>query len=144
LGAPKRGRAELERIGSRTRRRLVSAALAAAAVAVPAAAGAAVKLPAPGVIRVTDLPARVSAGERVVLREVLPLAVHHGSIRLQRRLSSRSWRQVASAAVNPRVFWLYWRVPRSWAGSSVTLRFVLRSRAKRLAVSPRYAIAVGP
>jgi len=114
----------------------------AAALAVAAPAQAGVVLPSPGVMNVSGLPSQVRAGHTFTLREVMPLAVWYGHVRLQRLLPSGAWRTLASAAIRPRVFWLHWWVPRHLGGARLTVRFLLESRAQLLAVSPTYAIAV--
>jgi hypothetical protein len=126
-------------------RRSVVVIAGCALLAGASGAGAAVRIPAPGVMRVTNLPSQVPAGHTFTLREVLPFAVHFGSIHLQRQMPSGVWHQVASASVAPRVFWLHWRVPADWAGSTLTVRFVLKSHAEILALSPGYQLTVaGP
>jgi hypothetical protein len=127
-------------------RRAAAAILAAIAAASglvgTATAGASVVFPTPGVMQVDQLPASVRAGHTFTLREVMPLAVWFGRARFQRQTAAGGWRTLATAAIRPRVFWLHWWVPARLAGSQITVRFVVVSRAQILAVSPAYTLNV--
>jgi len=92
-------------------------------------------------MQVNDLPTQLRAGHTFTLREVLPLAVWFGHVRLEQQTAA-GWRTIARAAVRPRVFWLHLWVPPRWGGTQMTVRFVLMSRSQTLAVSPDYAISV--
>jgi hypothetical protein len=121
----------------------VLAVVAALVLAIAGAARANVAFPSPGAMTVAGLPAQLRAGHTFTLREVMPLAVWHGRIGLQRQLPSGVWRTLATAPISPRVFWLHWFVPARWAGSQISVRFVLASRSQLLARSPVYTVSVG-
>jgi hypothetical protein len=127
------------------RRRLERCALGAAALvalSVAPAADAGVVFPSPGAMVLQGLPARVRAGHTWTLREVLPLAIFGGRVRLQQQSSVGAWQTVTSAAVRPRVVWLHWKVPASLGGSQIAVRFVLASGGQTLAVSATYPLTV--
>jgi hypothetical protein len=88
------------------------------------------------------LPPQVRAGHTWTLREVMPLAIFDGRVRLQRQSSAGVWQTVTSAAVRPRVVWLHWQVPASLGGSQIAVRFVLESGGQTLAVSATYPLTV--
>ena len=119
-----------------------AALLVAACIALPVSAQARVVFPSPGVMDISGLPSQVHAGKVMLVRDVTPLAIFSGEVRLQRHAPDGSWQTVASAPVRPRVFWLRWKVPSADAGSSVEARFVLVARDTTLAVSPSYTFAV--
>jgi len=118
------------------------AALAAVTLGGAASAQAQVVFPAPGAMQFSDLPSHVRAGATFTLHEVMPLAIFGGEMRFQRQSPSGAWSTIASAPPRPKVFWLHWRVPARWAGSQLTVRFVLESHGQMLAVSPTYAMSV--
>ncbi len=123
-------------------RRAGAACALVLALACAATAQAGVTLPTPGVMAVSGLPSQVPAGHTFTLREVMPLAVWSGRVRLQRLTPSGAWRTLATAPISPRVFWLHWRVSARLAGTSLTVRFVVLSSSVTLASSPSYTIAV--
>ena len=116
---------------------VVSLALGAATMA-----EASVTIPAPGVMDVKGLPVQLRAGEMFNLRELMPLAVWGGVVYLQRESSPGVWQTITSGAVRPRVFWLHWRVPARMAGSQLSVRFLLKSHAQVLALSPIYQLGI--
>ncbi len=107
-------------------------------------AQAAVAVPKPGVILVTNLPTSVRSGHTFNLRELLPFAVvPYGNVAFQERLASGGWQTLALTRVTPRVFWLHWKVPSRLRGTTIGVRFVLRSNAQQfLASSPAYVVSV--
>jgi hypothetical protein len=102
---------------------------------------AAVVFSRPGAMSVTDLPTQVRAGGTLTLREVTPLAIWNGVVLLERQTPA-GWETLTSAPVRPRVFWLHWTVPADWAGSQISVRFVLESSSQTLAVSSTYLLDV--
>ncbi len=105
---------------------------------------AAVAVPRPGVILVTNLPASVRSGHTFNLRELLPFAVvPYGNVVFQERLASGGWQTLALTRVTPRVFWLHWKVPSQLRGTTLGVRFVLRSNTQQfLASSPAYDVSI--
>jgi hypothetical protein len=105
-------------------------------------AHAAVTVPKPGVVLVTGLPTSIRSGHTFTLRELLPFAVvPYGNVAFQERLASGAWQTLALTRVTPRVFWLHWSVPPQLKGTTLSVRFVLRSNANQfLASSPAYAV----
>jgi hypothetical protein len=101
-----------------------------------------VSFPTPGAMTFARLPEVVRGGHHFTLRGVMPLAIFGGVIHLQRATPAGGWRTLASAAVRPKVFWLHWFVPGRWRGTSMSVRFVLKSAGKLLAVSSAYTISV--
>ncbi len=123
----------------------VPAAVAAVALACAVSAQAQISFPYPGGMRVKGLPSQVPAGRTLNLRELMPMAIFGGELRLQRRSASVAWQTLASGPPRPHVAWLHWSVPASWGGSQITVRLLLESGGRMLAVSPAYTIAVtGP
>jgi hypothetical protein len=128
------------------RRRRAACALAAIATAASCGGGAvaaqAVTVPKPGVILVTNLPTSVRSGHTLTLRELLPYAVvPYGNVQFQELLPTGAWQTVAQTRVTPRVFWLHWKAPSQLRGTTLSVRFVLRSNAQQLlATSPTYTI----
>ena len=117
------------------------AAVAAVTLAGAVSAQAQVVFPAPGTMQFSDLPSHVRAGATFTLHEVMPLAIFAGQMHFQRQ-SPSGWSTIASAPPRPKVFWLHWKVPASWGGSQIAVRFVLESHGLTLAVSPIYAMSV--
>jgi hypothetical protein len=131
------------------RRRRAACALAgfAAAASFGGAAldaHAAVTVPRPGIILVTNLPASIRSGHTFTLRELLPFAVvPYGNVALEERLASGAWQTLALTRVTPRVFWLHWTVPSRLRGTTLSVRLVLRSNAGQfLAASPTYPVSL--
>jgi hypothetical protein len=120
----------------------VLAAIASVALGCAASAGAQVAFPAPGAMQFGGLPAQVPAGHTFTLREELPLAIWGGELSLQRQLPSGAWQTLTVAPPRPRIVWLHWRVPAAWNGSQLTVRFLLDSGGRMLAVSPSYPMTV--
>jgi len=129
-------------------RRAACALAALASVALCAGGGvqanAAVTVPKPGVILVTGLPTNIRSGHVLTLRELLPFAVvPYGNVQFQQRLASGAWQTLTVTRVTPRVFWLHWMVPAQLKGTTLSVRFVLRSNARQfLASSPAYEVSV--
>jgi len=115
------------------RRRRAACALAVVAAAASCGvtaldAHAAVTVPRPGIITVTNLPASIRSGHTFTLREMLPFAVvPFGNVALEDRLASGAWQTLSLTRVTPRVFWLHWRVPSQFRGTTLSIRLVLRS-----------------
>ena len=107
-------------------------------------AQAAVTVPKPGVILVTNLPTSIRSGHTFTVRELLPFAVvPYGNVAFQERLPSGAWQTLALMRVTPRVFWLHWKVPSQLRGTTLSVRFVLRSNVQQsLASSPTYTVSV--
>jgi hypothetical protein len=107
-------------------------------------AKAAVTVPKPGVILVTNLPTSIRSGHTFTVRELLPFAVvPYGNVQFQERLASGAWQTLALTRVTPRVFWLHWKVPSQLRGTTLSVRFVLRSNVQQsLASSPTYTVSV--
>jgi hypothetical protein len=131
------------------RRRRAACAIAAFAVAGLCGGGvlaaqAAVTVPKPGVILVTNPPRSIRVGHTFTLREELPFAVvPYGKVQFQERLASGAWQTLALTHVTPRVFWLHWKVPSRLKGTTLSVRFVLRSNVGQfLASSPAYSVSV--
>lgn len=130
------------------RRRRAACALAALAAAASCGAGgaldahAAVTVPKPGVILVTNLPTSIRSGHTLTLRELLPFAVvPYGNVAFQELLPSGAWQTLALTRVTPRVFWLHWKAPSRVKATTLSVRFVLRSNVQQLlASSPTYNI----
>jgi len=120
----------------------VLAAIALVALGAAASADAQVAFPAPGAMAFSGLPAQVPAGHTFTLREELPLAIWGGEVSLQRQLPSGVWQTLTVAPPRPRIVWLHWRVPAAWRGSQLTVRFLLNSGDRMLAVSPSYPLTV--
>lgn len=139
------------RSSSRSAIRCRRAACALAALAAAALCGggaldaqAAVTVPKPGVILVTNLPTSIRSGHTFTVRELLPFAVvPYGNVQFQERLASGAWQTLALTRVTPRVFWLHWKVPSQLRGTTLSVRFVLRSNVQQsLASSPTYTVSV--
>ncbi len=109
-----------------------------------AAADANVAFTSPGAMVLSGLPSLVRAGEHVTMVEKLPVSVIDGRLLMQRETSAGVWRTAASARTDPWVVWLHWTVPTAWAGSQLTVRFVLESGTQRLSQSPAYSLTVAP
>jgi hypothetical protein len=120
---------------------LCSGASAQAVVAHSAVVDSGVVFPSPGAMTVHGLPAQIRAGHTFTLRANLPLATWSGKLLLQEQDASGTWNTLVSGA-GLRLFWLHWKVPSRWAGSSFTARFVLMSGAQVLAMSPNYTLTV--
>jgi hypothetical protein len=130
------------------RRRRVAGALAVVAAAASCGvaaldAHAAVTVPRPGIIMVTNLPASIRSGHTFTLRELLPFAVvPYGNVALEDRLASGAWQTLSLTRVTPRVFWLHWRVPSQLRGTTLSIRLVLRSSTGQfLASTPTSAMS---
>ena len=118
-------------------------ALALVVSGVAASAQAAVVFPAPGRMQFSDLPAQVPAGHTFTLREVMPYAIFGAELALQRRSPTGAWQTLVAAPPRPHVVWLHWRVPATWHGAQMTVRFVMTERGGQvLAVSGLYAMGV--
>jgi hypothetical protein len=106
-------------------------------------AHAAVTVPKPGVILVTNLPTSIRSGHTLTLRELLPFAVvPYGNVAFQERLPSGAWQTLALMRVTPRVFWLHWKAPSRLKATTLSVRFVLRSSVQQfLASSPAYTMS---
>jgi hypothetical protein len=104
----------------------------------------AVTVPKPGVILVSNLPTRIRSGHTFTFHELLPFAVvPYGNVQFQRRLASGAWQTLALTRVTPRVFWVHWKVPSQLKGTTLSVRFVLRSDVRQfLASSPAYTVSV--
>jgi hypothetical protein len=120
----------------------VLAAIALVALAAAASADARVTFPAPGAMQFSGLPTQVPAGHTLTLREEMPLAIWGGELYLQRQLPTGAWQTLIVAPPRPRIVWLHWRVPAAWRGSQLTLRFLLDSGGRMLAVSGSYPLTV--
>jgi hypothetical protein len=103
-----------------------------------------VTVPKPGVILVPNLPTSIHGGHTFTLRELLPFAiVPYGNVQFQERLASGTWQTLSRTRVTPRVFWLHWKVPSQLKGTTLSVRFVLRSNVRQfLAASPAYTVSV--
>jgi hypothetical protein len=120
----------------------VLAATATLGLGFAAAAQAGVTFPRPGALTLSGGPAQIRAGHTLTMHENLPLAVFNGEFALQSESSPGVWQTLVSAPPRPRVVWLHWKVPAMLKGAHLTVRYLLNSGGKMLAVSPNYVMSV--